>query len=295
MSERVRAGSNIDADAAAALLSTVGRMTYEVVGPLTGGETGATEIRRSDGARFVLKWESDVDNQQRRRQGAHLAERLRTEADWPSPDQELIDIDGTLLIVQEFMPGSNVEHLTHGLVDRVLELHRSRLELTVVDRSPEWGIYLLRMLTHGGKGYCLHEPLHNFDSRTRAVIERIEEIGRSTDPTDLVGHDIVHFDLHPGNLLQVGGRLSAVVDMDYVRIGDAAFDLAMLAVASSGVTADPGVRARLFDDAVTSLPDPKRRVYVANLLLRYLDWAIRKSRLSEVDFWLAQTDRLLPD
>lgn len=82
--------------------------------------------------------------------------------------------------------------------------------------------------------------------------------------------------------------------MDYVRIGDAAFDLTMLAIASLGVTVDPGVRSRLFDHGVNALPQVKHDVYVANLLLRYLDWSIRKSRLAEIDFWLAQTDRLLP-
>lgn len=295
MSERALPGATIDAGIATAMLSAVGPEPYELVGPLTGGETGATEIRRADGTRFVLKWEVDVDNQQRRKLGAHLAERLRSEASWPSPEQELVDTDGTLLIVQEFMPGNNVDHLSHDLVDRILELHQNRLGLTVVDRPTEWGSYMLKMLVHGGDGYCLHEPLRTFDARTSQLIERIEEIGHSTDPDDLSGSDVIHHDLHPGNLLQVDGQLSAVVDMDYTRIGDAAFDLTMLAISSLGVTADPGVRTRLFEHGVAALSDPKRRVYVSNLVLRNLDWAIRKSRHSEIDFWLTQTKRLLPD
>ncbi|MBS1846799.1 MAG: aminoglycoside phosphotransferase family protein [Actinobacteria bacterium] len=168
-----------------------------------------------------------------------------------------------------------------------------RDSLDVTDDSGDWGGYLLRMLTHDGNGYCLHEPLRTFDARTRTVIEHFEKIGRSTDPGDLTGSDIVHFDFHPGNLLQTAGRLTAVVDMDNARIGDAVFDLTMLAIASLGGAVDPGVRSRLFDHGVDALPQMKHDVCVANLLLRYLDWSIRKSRLSEVDFWLAQTDRLL--
>jgi len=286
----------LDAAAATALLSAAGPASYTLVGPLAGGETGATQIRRADGTPFVLKWEDDLDNQQRRRQGAHLAERLRTEAGWPSPAQDLLDIDGTLVIVQEFLPGGNVGHLSHTIVDSILELHHARLGLAAFDDdNGKWGTYLLRMLTVGGNGYCLHEPLHRFDARTRNVIERFEEIGHSTDPSDLAGHDIIHFDLHPGNLLQVDGRLTAVVDMDYARRGDATFDLTTLAVASLGVTCDPGVRIRIFDEGVEALPAPKRGVYLANLLLRNLDWSIRKSRLDEIEFWLAETERLLPD
>lgn len=277
------------------MLSEVGLDTYELVGPLSGGETGATEVRRGDGARFVLKWELDIDNQDRRRLGAHLAERLRAEAGWPSPAQELIHTDGALLIVQEFMPGSNVAHLSHSLVDRILDLHRARLGLIVPDTFAEWGRYMLRMLVHGGNGYCLHEPLRTFDVRTRSVIERIEEIGRSTDPGDLPGSDVIHNDLHCGNLLQVDGSLSAVVDMDYTRLGDAAFDLTTLAISSLGVTADPGVRDRLFEIGVAALSDTQRHVYVANLLLRNLDWAIRKARHVEIEFWIAETERLLPE
>jgi hypothetical protein len=37
------------------------------------------------------------------------------------------------------------------------------------------------------------------------VVEQIEAIGRALIPADLAGHDIVHADLHPGNLLQVDG------------------------------------------------------------------------------------------
>jgi aminoglycoside phosphotransferase (APT) family kinase protein len=126
------------------------------------------------------------------------------------------------------------------------------------------------------------------------VVERVEEIGRSTRPDDLGGGDVVHCDLHSGNLLQVDGRLSAVVDLDFAQVGDAELDLTTLALSSLEVDVDPGVRDRLFERGVHSLAEPKRRAYVAHLLLRVLDWPIRKARPAEVEFWLAQADRLLP-
>lgn len=293
MSEQSSRRTDIDAEKAVDLLSAVTGDHYRLVGPLAGGQTGATEIRRGDENRYVLKWELDPSNQRGRREGARLAERLRSEAHWPSPRQQLVEVEDCLLVVQEFMIGSNVDHITHDLVDSVIDLHKARLGLVEVDDPSAWAKDMLKLLIEGGNGYCLHRPLRTFDFRTRRVVERIEEIGRSAHVGDLDGNDIVHSDLHPGNLLQVDGRLTAVVDMDYTRLGDAAFDLAMLAVASLEVGADPGVRHRLFELGLHALSDTKRRVYVANLLLRNLDWSIRKNRTAETDFWLAESDRLL--
>ena len=74
---------------AVALYSTAIEMAVELVGPLSGGETGATEIRLDTGQRQVLKWESDDQNKTARRTGAALTSRLRTEAGWPVPKQQL--------------------------------------------------------------------------------------------------------------------------------------------------------------------------------------------------------------
>lgn len=276
-----------------ALTSALGA-TFELVGPLTGGETGATEVRGPDGRRHVLKWELDSHNQRRRREGALLAERLRVDAGWPSPGQDVVEADGCLLVLQEFMVGSDVDHLSHELVDTLFALHGRRVGLAPDADPSRWAADMITVLVEGGNGYCLHQPLRDHDARTRRAVERIEEIGRALQPEDLIGFDIVHGDLHPGNLLHVDGRLTAIVDMDYTTVGDANFDLTMLAVSSLGVAVDSGVRSRLFERGVHALPEPKQHAYVANLVLRNLDWPIRKHRPAEIEFWLAEAERLLP-
>ena len=287
-----RAG--VSAAAAVSMLSEALGTVFVVVGPLAGGETGATEVR-GGGHRHVLKWELDPENQARRREGVVLAERLRTGAGWPCPVQQVIEAGDCLLVLQELMDGQTVAHLSRGLVGSLLELHDRRLQLTVDDVPNRWAADMIEVLVEGGNGYCLHQPLREFDARTRRVVERIEEIGRSLSLGDLSGSHVVHGDLHPGNVLQAEGRLTAVVDMDYARLGDADFDLTMLALSSLGVGVDRGVRGLLFDRGVDALPDPKRRAYVGSLLLRFLDWPIRRGRTAEVEFWLAEADRLLPD
>lgn len=280
------------ADAAAAY-SLASDVEFAVVGRLAGGETGATEIRSEDGTRRVLKWEANPLNIASRVEGARLAERLRSEAGWPVPFQHVVHADGWLFVAQQFMNGEAVDRLSAPMVEDLMTLHRSRLGLAPADAECQWGADQIEILVSGGRGYCLHEPLRSYDKRTRRVVERIESIGRELVPDQLAGNDIVHADLHPGNLLETDGRIAAVVDLDYARTGDAAFDLAFLAVSSIACPCDPTVRDNLVAVGLDSLDPSRRQAYVGNLLLRLLDWPIRKSRTEEIEFWLPKADWLL--
>ncbi|WCO69193.1 phosphotransferase [Iamia majanohamensis] len=264
-----------------------------LVGRLAGGETGATEIRDEAGRSWVLKWEHDLATRARRREGVALAERLRVEAGWPAPRQEVVEDDDWTFVVQELRPGEPVTRLSHPLVDELLRLHELRLGLARSGDRDHWADDLLTTLTVGGQGYCLHGPLRTHDARTRALVARIEQIGHGLDPDALPAADLVHWDLHPGNLLQQRGRLSGVVDLDFVLVGDAAFDLVTLAMTSVAVEADPGVRSRLLAVALDDLDPARRGAYVGHLLVRFLDWPIRRGRWDEVEMWLGQADRLL--
>ena len=285
--------SSLSAAEATAMYSTAAETAFEVVGPLAGGETGATEIKSSSDERRVLKWESNRHNIASRIEGAHLAERLRVEADWPVPKQHVVQIDDWLLVAQQFMAGDPVTRLTEAVVNDLLALHRARLGLGATDSPERWGTDQIEILVSGGRGYCLHEPLRSYDSRTRQVVERIESIGRQLTPEQLAGNDIVHADLHPGNFLQSNCQLAAVVDLDYARTGDAAFDLASLAVSSVATPCEGNTRQHLVEIGLDALDEPRRHAYVGNLLLRLLDWPIRKNRTEEIEFWLPKVDWLL--
>ena len=69
---------------------------------LTGGETGATEIRSPDGTRRVLKWDADPGNVAARLRGVRLAERLR-EVGWPVPEQHVHRDGRWLFVAQEYI------------------------------------------------------------------------------------------------------------------------------------------------------------------------------------------------
>jgi hypothetical protein len=285
---------SLDVDGAVQLLSRVTGQQYALTRRLTGGETGAHEMRGPDGERLVIKWELDPPSQAARRTAVELTERLGGHAGWPVPEQWTVEADECLFVLQRFMPGEPVELITHALVDRIFELHESRLGLAAPSDDTSWPGALIETLTTGGAGYCLHQPLREFDARTAALIERVERLGHELQPAQLPGGEIVHWDLHPGNLLAVDGRLTAVIDNDFVTVGDAAFDLVTLAIASLETPSEPGVAERLFSEAVDVLEEPRRSAYLAHLVIRILDWAVRKGRTEEIELWLDQAQRLLP-
>ena len=248
-------------------------------------------IRSPDGIRRVLKWDGDPGNVAVRLRGVRLAERLR-EVGWPVPQQHVHRDGPWLFVAQEYMAGRKVRRIDRALVDDVLALHPSRRGLAEATESNGWGDQQIKILVSGGHGFCLHQPLHRHDARTRRVVERIEEIGNELSPDQLRGCDIVHADLHPGNMLQVDGRLAAIIDVDFATTGDSAFDLAFLAVSSLEYECDDKTKHMLMEVGLEGLDQARRLAYVANMILRFLDWAIRKNRPSEIDFWLDHADWL---
>jgi hypothetical protein len=264
---------------------------YRFVGRLAGGETGAHEVRGPDGARLVVKWDDDPGSADSRRRAVGLTRRLRDEADWPVPHQWTVDAGDRLYVLQDLLPGTPVEQLNHAIVDDLLALHTRRLGLGRTEPGPSMGEHLVDTLVTGGTDYCLHAPLREHDERTAALVARVEAFGRGLRPEQFPTDDLVHWDLHCGNLLAVGGQLTAVIDNDFVTVGDAAFDLVCIAMAAIDTPCDPGVEDRLVAAAFDGLDPVRRNAYAGHLVVRILDWAIRKDRPDEVELWLAQAGR----
>lgn len=292
---RVGNAAVLSAEEAARLLSDVTGTPYEFVGRMHGGESGAHEFLGPEGRPVVVKWDANPGSRRLRGEAVVLSERLRTEAAWPVPAQSVLDVSDVRFVMQEFMPGLPCEYLDHRLVDQLLGLHERRLGLARPEDPVHWPTALIATLTVGGEGYCVHSSLYDFDRRTRSLIERIEAFGYSIDPQGLRprARDIVHWDLHAGNLLVSNGSLAAVIDTDFAVVGDARFDLVTLAVSSAAVPCERGVRARLLTAAAADLDDLPTQAYLAHLILRVIDWPIRRGRLDEIELWLREAQELL--
>lgn len=289
----VSGGAQISAEEAVSLLAHASNDHYELIGRLSGGETGAHEVIGPTGQQLIMKWESKPRSQILRSEAVVFSARLRVEAGWPVPIQTVVDTQGVRLVLQEFMSGRPITELRHQIVDDLLDLHARRLGLARPDDPVHWPSALIKTLTTGGDSYCLHSSLRDYDDRTRSLIARIEAFGNVIAEPDLDGHDIVHWDLHPGNLLTDEGSLSAIVDTDFAVVGDAGFDLVMLALTSLTVSCESGVRSRLFAAAFDELDELRAQIYLAHLFIRLLDWPIRRDRPDEIAFWLNRSDEML--
>ncbi len=285
--------AEIDAQSAASILSEVTGSEFRHVRALAGGETGAHQFLGPDGRPIVVKWDTTPRGRSLRGEAVILSERLRLQAGWPVPPELVIDADDIRFVIQAFMPGSPPTRIDHELVDQLLALHARRLGLAEPQDPVRWPTHLITTLTTGGNGYCLHASLRSYDDRTRSLIERVEAFGRSLSVDDFVSQDVVHWDLHPGNLLVEGNHLEAVIDTDFVLVGDANFDLVMLALTCLRLECSPGVSSRLFDEAFEHLDEVRAKAYLAHLFVRLVDWPIRRDSRVDVDFWLDQADRLL--
>ena len=285
--------SGVDAKAAASILSEATGKPFRYVRQLSGGETGAHQFIGPHGRPIVVKWDTAPEGRAFRGEAVLLSERLRCEAGWPVPAESVIDAEGVSFIIQEFMPGSPPTALDHGLLDRLLDLHSRRLGMADPHDVVRWPQNLITTLTVGGTGYCLHDSFYGHNRRTRSLIARIEAFGYLLKEGDFTAHDVVHWDLHPGNLLVDSGVLSAVIDTDFVIVADAAFDLVMFALTSLTVDCEPGVRSRLFAEAFDHLDELRSQAYLGHLFVRLIDWPIRRNSPAEIDFWLAQADEML--
>ncbi|MGP3914556.1 phosphotransferase family protein [Nonomuraea sp. 10N515B] len=241
-------------------------LVYE--GPCPGGQVGAAYVRWPDGHRSVLTRGPDV---------SHLLTVARA-AGIPAPRYELVQPP---VVVQELLPGSAASTPTAAIVQSMIEINR-RCRGILAGRSDIPGLRL--HLREDGPGFCLHESLRTYDSRTRHLLDQVEEIGRAF-PDTLEGDDLVHTDFHPENVLvDATGAVTGVIDWDGATRGNADFDLFTLRF-------DLAHRA---PDLHVDVPDTVALLCWAHMSLRMVDWAIRHFTAAEVTAWLDVARRLRP-
>ena len=214
----------LDAEGMARALAVRTGVRLTVEGPCPGGEVGAAYVRWPDGHRSVLKWRPHTTVAELGSGPLAVAEHLRG-LGYPSPATELTaQIGHAVVLVQELLPGTKIDHLDLHHLGRVLEVNRRQAgALAGRGDIPQFKLYL----RNDGPGYCLHEPLRQFSRRTAALERRIATFG-AEHPAELPGSDAVHGDLHPGNILAAHGEITGVVDWDGAARGDHRFDLVVL-------------------------------------------------------------------
>jgi hypothetical protein len=273
--ERLDAARTLDA------LHTQTGVRLTLDGPCPGGQVGAAYVRWPDHHRSVLKWRPRSRAADMRAGPLAVTEVLRL-AGYPAPATELIaQVGHAVVMVQELLRGTTIDHLDQRGLEQALELNQ--LQADRLDDRPDIPAVVLHLL-EDGPGYCLHQPLREHNRRSAALEHWIAAVGADTS-AQLVGHDAVHMDFHPGNLLAMDGVITGVIDWDGAARGDRRFDLVTLRFGIHAKDADPGVTQHL-DAVLDSLPDNILRPAWAHMSLRMVDWAIRHFTPADVERWL---------
>jgi hypothetical protein len=263
-------------------------LNLRAVGVFAGGEVGATDVRGDDGSRYVLKWwEGDA---RAGRDAAALVERLRQRG-YPIPRFVVADdIGGVTVMLQEYVEGTVSDEVSDDVVTTLLSLNELQVgagEATTTD----WTTYIVDSLLHGCNGYCVHEPLREYDGRTASLLETILAAGGAVDT--LPSDDAVHIDFHHRNVLVVDSAVSAVIDWEGCRSGDATFDLVTLAFGLTVAGISASSRDRVWEEVCRRTAPVARRAYAAHMALRQVDWSIRHRTSKDVDHWVRVSSEFL--
>jgi aminoglycoside phosphotransferase (APT) family kinase protein len=279
----------LNAPALTAAIQAATGVELRIDGPCPGGQTGAAYVSWPDGHRSVLTFRPGVSLTDVRNGPLAVIGALRP-AGYPAPAAELaVQAGDTVALVWELLPGTPVSHLTTTLLDQALALNaRQAGQLAGHPAIPPVRLYL----TSDGPGFCLHQPLREHSARSRALERWITAIGAG-QADQLGGHDAVHCDYQPSNLLTEHGRLTGVVDWDGAGRGDRHLDLVTLRFGIHSIPADPDATRRL-DQILDSLPPQVLTPLWAHMSLRMADWSIRHFTASEVSHWLDLAEQRIP-
>ena len=212
----------------------------------------------------------------------------------PVPRYELITpLSQGAAIVQQRLPGSPPRHIDPSIVDAMVAVNESFAGLLA--DWPQVEVPQLH-LRESGEGTCLHETLQRYDDRSRKLLGWIQDVA-TTGPDQLTGHDLVHWDFGPGNVLfDPTGAVTGVVDWFTIARGDRHFGLMKLRFILEWVAAVtptcgyPTVSAAAIsrlDDLLDQLLKPATYdLYWAHWSLALIDWTIRHGTQSKIDCYL---------
>lgn len=261
----------------------------ELLGMASGGAVGAARVRWPDGREGILTMSgapaSEIET-------TKLALNLARHHGIPCPRYEMIvELSEVTAIVQERLPGNPPAHIDDHLVEHMIgRADQFAGVLADCHAVPPLDLYLDR----SGPGFCLHETLATYSSRTQQLLQAIRELAPSTPPI-MFGDDLVHTDFHPGNVLvDEAGAITGIVDWDGLSRGNRSFCLVTLAFDLGwGRRFSPAYRdltdagLHLIMEKLDAIDEDLLRLFWAHMSLRLVDWSIRHHTEADVDHYLS--------
>jgi len=280
-------------ETSAALIADINRAratSFRIADAALAGESGATRvIVDQSGRAHVLKWgagdEFRLDNAiaitgELARRGYPVAAYLLTGSNL-----------GLSWAIRPTLPGRSMDTLDERYVARILELNQMQAGAGA-SVSSAWQSNLVESILEGFQEWCVLDTLRTHSAETAAMLFEMQDYARGVERLRFEPHDAVHFDFNTQNILVDGELISAVIDWEGCRPGDRAFDLATLLFYSYE---DPEARARLWERLREIACAEASALYLSHMIVRQLDWSIRRHAAETVRRYLAITRDILRD
>jgi aminoglycoside phosphotransferase (APT) family kinase protein len=252
---------------------------FELAGKLPGGhQDGAFMLAEPGGRRAVLK-------QLFAPRALSIMRRLHA-IGYPTPNvlYDGIAHDGTTYVVQEFVPGAPIAALTDAYLDQLFALNELQANLNphpTANALESWSGYVYEVVfartSVWSTALCNHSPA------TARLLTALRLATTQYAATVLPNTDVVHGDLHNGNILAEHGQITGVIDMVYAGYGTRAIDLVTLLHTMDSDAYAPTIRRRLRAHVIERFGPDVYAICMAYRAIVTLDWAIRQASTDWVD------------
>jgi hypothetical protein len=240
-----------DVEATARVLDEVNRMQsseWALVGLLPGGyQSGAHELVGPRGQRAVLKWAPSRRWARQVLRAAPLVDLARAHG-WPTPAWLAVGVtgDGFPYQIQEFVPGEPAGRTDHDILDLVLPLIERQHDLRP-DTSQDLSAHIAAVVFEDAHGY--RSRLTAYSAAVTDLVATIVAACRGAQDVVIPANDLVHGQMHSGNVMIEGDRVTGFIDVEAMGKGTRALDLASLALHATLWDGEPDAIARLIDHA----------------------------------------------
>jgi hypothetical protein len=258
-----------------AVLTALG---LHVIGRLDGGEHGALAVEDVFGTRSVLKLftRGEFD---RLLVAVDVATQSR-ERGVPVPDPYVVGRTAShAYTLQRHSPGAVPQWFTDAHARQLLDYWEAHVGgARGPDDWPERMAHALVRTDHGV--FVAHEPIRAAGGGAAALLDEIVLVGGTADPSCLRRDDLMHADWHHRNHLADGETVTAVIDWENARPGDARADLVLLNYwcdVYEGIGVDPRAAARVRSFTNERVDASARRLLAAYVALVQL-WFVTSAR-----------------
>jgi aminoglycoside phosphotransferase (APT) family kinase protein len=245
---------------------------FALIGKLPGGQQdSAYVLAEPSGRQVVLK-------QMFAPRALPIIRCLRA-VGYPTPDvlYQGIASDGTTYLILEFVPGVPIQTLTEAYLDQLFELIDRQADLNPDPESnplESWSGYAHEVVFARSSVWV--RALHNHSPATASLLSALQQATMPYTNIVLPNTDVVHGDLHSGNILVEHGQITGVIDLSYAGYGTRAIDLATLLHTMDSDRYTPAIRQRLRARLIERFGSAVYAISMAYRAIVTLEWAVRK-------------------